>query len=548
MNARNWRILALLLAVLLLTGLLAVGCTPAQEEETPGEEEQQQEQAGEEVSEPELETLRFVLDTESFRELEAQAIAQQLRDLGIDVQVKVWEWSALKAKIKEGERLAYLTDWGSAFFDPFDLGVPKLRTGDRGNYSFYSNPEFDELMVTAITTADEDVRRDAYFRAQEILKEDAPWVFGYYMKAVEASSVDVQNWEPSMDSRINLHDVSLASGDTIVVGMATDSILSLDPASSYRDRETETVIRNMFDGLVTRTHDGKVVPELAESWDISEDGLTYTFKLRDGVYFHNGDQLDADDVVFTFEKILGLGAFADTEGTSRAGLIRPSGVELTVEKVDEMTVRFTFSKPFPVFLQGLVHQQIVPRDYYLEVGEEGFGKAPVGTGPFKFVSGKLDDQIVLERFDDYYGGSPDLPPVGPAPIKRAIFKMVPEPATRIAGLKAGELGIVQAIPPDLIASLEADENIVVKYVEGTRNYALELNNAKPPFDDIRVRKALNYAINWELILDEIYGGLATRLATAFLPSGFGYNPDVEPYPYDPERAKELLKEAGYATK
>lgn len=519
-RARYWPLL-----FLLAVGLLVPGC--AKKEATP---------------EPAAKTLSLVIDAEANRKDEAEAIAANLREIGVQAEVRVWEWSALKEKILAGERQFYLTDWGSAYFDPFDLAVPKLKTKDRGNYSFYSNPEFDACMEKALTSIDEATRKEAYFKAQDILYEDVPWVFGYFRQEVEAAAAGIGNWQPSMDSRINLHDVTLKDGDTIVVGMKTNKIVSLDPAM-HRERDTETVIRNMFDGLVTRTWDGKVVPEIAESWSNPADNI-YEFKIRQGIKFHNGEKLDADDVVFTFERILQEGAIGG-QSSPRKGLLGPLE---KVEKVDAYTVRFTLQNPFPVFLQALVHFQIVPKDYIKKVGDQKFAEKPVGCGPFKFKEGRLDDRIVMERFDGYYGGSPDLPPVGPAAVKRVIFRMMPDPATRIAALKAGEVHIIQQVPPDMAADLEKDPKVQVKKVEGTRCYAVEMNVAKPPFDDVRVRLAMNYAINWDEILKTVYGGGATRLATCFLPSGFGFNPDLKPYPYDPEKAKQLLKEAGYAVK
>lgn len=544
---RRWGI-ALVLAGVLMT---AAACSPPPPE------------AEEEEEEP-RETLSFVIDTEQARELEMRAIAQQLRRYGIDVEVRVWEWSALRPEVQAGNRSAYATDWGSAFFDAFDLAVPKLRTEDRGNYSFYSNPEFDRLVDVGISSPAESDRRDAYYRAQEVLQADAPWIFAYIHQSVEAAGSSVGNWQPSMDSRINLHDVTLDGGDTLVVGLRRDAIFALDPAASYRDRETETVIRNMFDGLVTRTTGSDVVPQLAEGWDVSADGLTHTFHLRRGVTFHDGSPFTADDVVFTFEKILGLGRFAqhaDTQdGTSRAGLIRPAGVDLAVEKVDDYTVEFTFSQTFPVFLQGLVHQQIVPRAYYqrlideapgadfgakVTAAEERFGRQPVGAGPFMFVSGQLNAEIRMKRFPDYYGGSSDIPPVGPAQVENVVFRMMPDASTRVAALERGEVHIIQAAPVDMIDRLQGNPNVQVNMAEGTRAYMIEFNNAKAPFDDVRVRLALNYAIDWDPILTNLYRGLAERLPTAFLPSGFGYNPNVRPYAHDPQKAVELLLEAGF---
>ena len=226
-------------------------------------------------------TLSIIVDAESDRADEAEIIATYLRAVGVEAEVRIWEWNALKERLVAGERQMYLSDWGSAYFDPFDLVIPKLGTADRGNYSGYSNKELDELLTLVQMTADQSERKKAYFAAQRIIFQDAPWVFGYALKETEAARGEITNWQPSMDSRMNLHDVGLTRGDTIVVGMKADKIITLDPAM-YRDRSTETVLRNMFDGLVTRTWDGKVVPEIAESWTTPSDD-TYVFKLRKDV-------------------------------------------------------------------------------------------------------------------------------------------------------------------------------------------------------------------------------------------------------------------------
>lgn len=486
--------------------------------------------------------LAFVLDTEAFRKVEAEAIAQNLRAIGANVEVRVWERTALLDRIRAGERQAYLTDWGSAFFDPFDLGVPKLKTKDRGNYSFYSNPEVDRLLEAGSTGSEDARRREAYFRVQETLHNEAPWIFGYFRQEVQAASTAIENWEPAMDSRINLHDVRITRGGVIVVALNTNSIITLDPAM-HRDRKTETVIRNIFDGLVTRTTKDRVVPELATTWK-QTNPTTYEFALRRGATFHNGDPVTVDDVVFTFERILKEGGVGG-QSSPRKGLLGPLQ---RVEKLDENTVRFVLEKPFPVFLQALVHFQIVPKRYIQQVGDAAFAEKPVGAGPFRFVQGAVNSQIVLQRYDKYYGGSADLAPVGPAVAAGAVFRMMPEPATRIAALKAGEVHIVEDLPIDVLGDLEKDQKVYIKTTQGTRVYAVELNNARPPFNDMKVRQAVNYAVNWDAIAKNVYKGYAQRLATAFLPSGFGFKSDLKPYTYDPNRARQLLREAGYVVR
>jgi peptide/nickel transport system substrate-binding protein len=328
----------------------------------------------------------------------------------------------------------------------------------------------------------------------------------------------------------------LRQGDTLVVGMAATSIVTLDPAA-YSDRATETVIRNIFDGLVTRTPDSQVVLELASDYRWVDD-KTVEFDLKRGVKFHNGGDLTADDVVFSFDRIL-----HQDVGAQRRGFVQE--VE-SVEKVDDGTVRFNLKSPWPVFLQMLVHNQIVPKDYLTQVGDAEFAKRPVGSGPFKFVEGNLDGQIVLERFDDYYGGADALPPVAPPYVERVIFHMIPDVATRVAALLIGEAHIIQNVPPHMVPQLIGNPEVTIKTTVGTRPKFMDLNVTAPPFDDVRVRQALNYAVDADRILTEVAGGYGVVLSGPLSPANLYVDPNLAPYGYDPEKAKVLLEEAGYA--
>ena len=330
-------------------------------------------------------------------------------------------------------------------------------------------------------------------------------------------------------------------GGTLVVGLSAD-ILTLDPAD-HRERTTETVIRNMFDGLVTRTTDGRVVLELAESAALVDD-TTWEFVLKKGVTFHNGEDLTAEDVKFTFDRIISENGidYPEPHTSGRKGLIAPLE---SVEIMDDYTVRLHLSAPWPVAMQMFVHQQIIPKDYFEEVGNEAFNKAPVGCGPFKFVEGSLADQIVIERFDDYYGGANELPPVGPPSLDRVIFKILPEASTRVAALRAGEVNIIQSVPSHMIPVLATDPNIQVVSGPSTRPFWMEMNVNQPPFDDVRVRLAMNYAVDADLILETVLGGLGIVIPGPLSPYNNFADPTLEPYGYDPDKALALLADAGW---
>ena len=331
-----------------------------------------------------------------------------------------------------------------------------------------------------------------------------------------------------------------AKKQVLTVAVPTE-VLTLDPAM-HRDRVTETVIRNMFDGLVTRTTDMEIVPEIAESWEQTSP-TEWIFKIRQGITFHNGEALTADDVAFTFNRIATEGA-VDGQSSPRIGLLGPV---VKVEATDEYTAKFTLSEPSPVFLAMLPFQEVVPKDYIEENGSEYFAKNPVGAGPFKYVKkdSKLNEQIIMERYENYWGGSPDIAPVGNAQVDVVIFQIMPETASRIAALQAGQVQIVQEIPPDMVEQLEADSNIEVKAADSTRERFIELNVNKPPFDNVKVRQAMNYAVNYEEIVEYILNGNGEALKGPYMPKGFAYNDQLPGYDYNPEKAKKLLADAGY---
>ncbi|WP_366922198.1 ABC transporter substrate-binding protein [Metallumcola ferriviriculae] len=358
------------------------------------------------------------------------------------------------------------------------------------------------------------------------------------LTGVVGCSSDTQPQQSNNEGEQKQEQNEQAEIKVLTVAIPTE-LESLDPAM-HRDRVTETVIRNMFDGLVTRTTDMEIVPEIAESYE-QVTPTEWVFKIREGITFHNGEKLTAEDVAFTFNRIITEGA-VDGKSSPRKGLL---GTLERVEQLDEYTVKFVLTESWPIFLGMLPFQEIVPKDYIEEKGSDYFAKNPVGAGPFKFVEGTLNEQVIMERYDGYWGGSQDIAPVGNAQVDTVIFKIIPEVSSRIAALQAGDVQIVQEIPPDLVEQLQADPDIEVKMADSTRERFIEINVNKPPFDDVRVRQAMNYAIDYESIVTHILGGNGEALKGPYMPKGFGYNDKLPGYGYNPEKAKELLKEAGY---
>ena len=335
---------------------------------------------------------------------------------------------------------------------------------------------------------------------------------------------------------------STPTNTTLTVALARAPV-TLDPAD-HSNRESETVIRNMYDGLFTRDHGSGVHLEIAESakW---LDPKTLQLKIRPGIKFHDGSPLTADDVVFTFQRIIkdnGI-EYPKPHTSPRKGLVEPL---LSLEKTDDSTAVMHFRGPWPSAFQQLVQQQIVSKAYVEKYGTKGLVEKPMGVGPFKFVSAASGlEEVVMERFAAYWGGAPDLPPVGPAQVQRAVFRVIPETSTRVAALLSGEVDIITEVPADLLDTLKAKPGVQVKTVAGTRPLWMEMNVNQEPFKDVRVRQALNYSVDKDLIVKKVYNGMAQPLGGPLSPLNNFADPSLKPYPYDKNKALALLKEAGW---
>ncbi len=304
---------------------------------------------------------------------------------------------------------------------------------------------------------------------------------------------------------------------------------SLNPAESSGLADA-TVIRTMFEGLVGFDETLEVVPELATSWEVGDDATTYTFQLREGVSFHDGTPFNAEAAKAYFDWAL------EPEGIGSRGRSALAGVE-SVEVLSPNELRFTLAAPNSAFLFNLAlsNSRIASPTSLDEYGND-VGRNPVGTGPFRFVEWQDGVRVVVEAFEDYWGE--------PAQVDGLEFLIVTNAATRVAQLQSGEVQFIEALPSQLIEPLEAAPNLEILVQESTFARTFQMNTSRPPFDDVRVRQALNYAVDKEQLINVVFRGYGTVMTSPIPETVFGYAPQ-DPYEYDPERARQLLAEAGY---
>ena len=320
----------------------------------------------------------------------------------------------------------------------------------------------------------------------------------------------------------------------LVVGQIAEP-QSLDPqhVSAVNDFR---ILMNVYDGLV-RYRDGtlEVEPALATDWEISEDGLQYTFNLREGVSFHDGSPLNAEAVVFSFERMINEDHPYHT-GTFPLSFYF-SAVE-NIEAVDDMTVRFTLNEPFAPFLSNLAYPAgLIVSKAAVEQHGEDFDRNPSGTGPFKFAEWQSNTRVVVERNADYWDGAP--------PLEAVVFRPITDANTRVASMLSGEIDVMVEVPPDNVATFAESADYELYEEAGPHLWFLILNAKEGPFANKLARQAVNYAVNKQSLVDDVLQGTATVAAGPTPPAfNWAYNEDLDPYPYDPERARELLAEAG----
>ncbi|MFB5267070.1 ABC transporter substrate-binding protein [Paenibacillus enshidis] len=347
--------------------------------------------------------------------------------------------------------------------------------------------------------------------------------------------------DPAAEPPADQGDAS--QNNTLIFGRGGDSV-ALDP-SITTDGESSKVAKQIFDTLLVYEEGSTTVkPSLAESYEVSADGLVYTFKLKAGVKFHDGTDFNADAVVFNFNRWSDPNSPYKFEGDSFDYYDSMFGspdnrVIKEVKAVDDLTVQFTLNAPQAPFLQNIAMTSFsIGSPKAIEEKKENFKSEPVGTGPFKFVEWKRNDSITLEKNPDYWQeGLPKL--------DKVIIRSIPDNTARFNALQNKEIDIMEDLNADDLAVLESNPELQ-KIERPSFNVAyIGFNVKKKPFDNPLVRQALNHAVNKQALVDAFFGGSAIPAKNPMPPTLWGYNDGIQDYEYDLEKAKSLLAEAGY---
>lgn len=324
-----------------------------------------------------------------------------------------------------------------------------------------------------------------------------------------------------------LSGITLGASKSVVILQGAEPT-ALNPVFERGGIPTYGIAINIFDALVRRTPEGQYVPGLAESYVLNPDG-SWLFRLRRNVKFHNGEPFNAEAVRFTISEIF--------NPSVQSRRVRDLRWIKSVEVIDEYTVLIK-ADPYPLAEHYLSELSIVPPGLVQAIGHEGFARRPVGTGPFIFVRWTPGYEIVLRRNNEYY--------LGPSDVEEVVFRFVPSPASRVAALEAGEADLIIDPPIAAAQRLQANPRTRLAVATGTRVIFVGLDTMQDsPLRDVRVRQALNYAVDVDAIVQTLLFGWAERTVTLLTSADFGFTDIVKPYPYDPKKAKELLREAGY---
>jgi len=330
--------------------------------------------------------------------------------------------------------------------------------------------------------------------------------------------------------------------NSLVIGMTASDIPLLDTGLSQNQgyEGIRFVGNQLYDGL-TRfdLQQGEeipeVIPDLATDWEVDEAGTTWTFHLREGVTFHDGTPWDADAAIFNFDRTINAESPDFYPALNAQAGLSIAGIASTA-KVDDMTISITTDGPLSYLPSNLTTVFFASPTAVRELGNEGFGEAPVGTGPFKFESYQRGQQLELSAFDDYWNGRPKL--------DQLVLRPIPDPTARTAALRAGQVNWIEVPPPDDVPQLESDDyQVLTNSYDHSWPWVLDVSKA--PWNDLRVRQAAAYAINRESLIDNVLQGTADPAEQVAPRASAAYREENDVYTYDPDKAKQLLAEAGF---
>ena len=328
-------------------------------------------------------------------------------------------------------------------------------------------------------------------------------------------------------------DTPVPTKDTLVVGHGADA-RSLDPHAS-NDQPSSRVNKQIYETLIVQNEEMALVPGLATKWT-QVDETTFEFELKKGVKFHNGEELKASDVVFTF-----LRAISSPQVSAIVGVNNPEKGILDPAKivaVNDYTVRIGTYRPYGPLLTHLAHPaaSILNEKAVNQFGVD-YGQNPSGTGPFMLQKWNTGDNIELVRFEEYHGEA--------AKVKNLIMRVITENANRVIELETGGVDIAYDIPAPDVKKVEANADLIMLRDANLSTTYVGFNTQKAPFNDVRVRQAINYALNMDAIVEAVYLGTGSPAKGPLGPNIFGSNQKLKPYGYDVEKAKQLMKEAGF---
>jgi len=319
--------------------------------------------------------------------------------------------------------------------------------------------------------------------------------------------------------------VAAQTRDQLTVDLPGD-VATMDPHIQW-DTDSASVYRNIFDNLVTRDATGKIVPQVATSWRFVND-TTVVFDLRSDMLFHDGTKLTPEDVVFSVKRV--------TNPAFRSPQLSQFDQIVAVEATGPNQVTLRTKSPYPVLLAQLVKLSIVPKAYVEKVGDVAFNQAVMGSGPYKLASWQRGVQTNLVANEAYWRGKPAF--------RTVTFRAVPDTATRIADLRTGRADMTRGLSPDDAVSLRAEKGLDVRNVATERVAYMFINALYGPTTDKRVRQAIAMAIDRDTLITALQQGYAKPVDVVLAPTNFGYTDAVKGWPYDPDRARKLVREAG----